>query len=79
MLQVDGHEVARGPIARFTPSAFNGVGAGLTCGYEWGPAIGEGYTAPFRFNGHIFDARVEVTGPVVRDPLAELAAIMAEQ
>ncbi|HLK43722.1 MAG TPA: arylsulfatase [Thermoleophilia bacterium] len=78
-LQVDGHEVAAGPIARFTPSAFNGVGAGLTCGYEWGPAVGDKYKAPFPFNGRILDAAVEVTGPVVRDPLAELAAIMSEQ
>jgi hypothetical protein len=71
--------VAEGPIARFTPSGFNGVGVGLTCGYEWGPAIGEGYVAPFPFSGAITEATVEVTGPVVRDLLAELAAIMSEQ
>jgi hypothetical protein len=35
--------------------------------------------APFVFNGTITDAVVEVTGPVVRDPLAEIAAIMSEQ
>jgi arylsulfatase len=78
-LHIDGKQVAAGAIDRFTPSAFNGVGAGLTCGYEWGPAIGEGYAAPFRFNGRILDAAVEVTGAVVRDPLVELAAIMSEQ
>jgi len=49
------------------------------CGYEWGPAVGDGYSAPFTFNGSIIEAVVEVTGPVVRDPLAELAAIMSEQ
>jgi arylsulfatase len=78
-LLVDGVVVADGPIKRFTPAGFNGVGVGLTCGYEWGPAVGTGYQAPFPFNGTIIEAMVEVTGPVVRDPLAELAAIMAEQ
>ena len=78
-LRVDGSVVAEGRIDRFTPSGFNGVGVGLTCGYEWGPAVGEGYTAPFPFNGTILRAEVATTGPVVRDPLAELAAIMSEQ
>jgi len=78
-LLLDGGVVAEGVIKRFTPSGFNGVGVGLTCGYEWGPAVGDGYRAPFTFNGTIVEAVVEVTGPVVRDPLAELAAIMSEQ
>jgi arylsulfatase len=79
VLRVDGAVVADGPIARFTPSGFNGVGVGLTCGYEWGPAVGEGYSAPFPFSGTITRAEVETTGPVVRDPMAEIAAILAEQ
>jgi arylsulfatase len=78
-LVVDGEVVAEGPIDRFTPSGFNGVGVGLTCGYEWGPSVGDGYRAPFPFTGVITSAVVEVTGPVVRDPLAELAAILSEQ
>ncbi|MGH9306245.1 MAG: arylsulfatase [Acidimicrobiales bacterium] len=78
-LACDGRAVAEGRIARFTPSGFNGVGVGLTCGYEWGPAVGSDYRAPFPFNGLIHSAVVETTGPVVRDPLAELAAILAEQ
>jgi hypothetical protein len=79
VLAVDGRVAAEGVIRRFTPTGFNNVGVGLTCGYEWGPAVGDGYVAPFAFNGHIIDAVVEVTGPVMRDPLAELAAIMSEQ
>ena len=79
VLRCDGVEVASGPIPRFTPSGFNGVGAGLTCGYEWGPAVGDGYTAPFPFAGEIRRALVRTTGPVVRDPLAELEAILSEQ
>ncbi len=78
-LGVDGRQVAAGVVPRFTPSGFNGVGVGLTCGYEWGPPVGDGYRAPFRFTGTILRAEVVVTGPVVRDPLAELAAVLAEQ
>ena len=79
VLRCDGQVIGEGTIARFTPSGFNGVGAGLTCGYEWGPAVGEGYVAPFPCTVTIERAVVETTGPVVRDPLAELAAILAEQ
>jgi arylsulfatase A-like enzyme len=79
ILRCDGEELARGVIERFTPSGFNGVGVGLTCGYEWGPAIGTGYDAPFAFGGTIVRAVVETRGPVVRDPLAELEAILSEQ
>ena len=79
VITVDGDPVAEGVVPRFTPGPFNGVGAGLTCGYEWGPPVGDGYATPFVFNGLIDRAEVEVTGPVVRDPLAELAAILAEQ
>jgi len=79
VLSCDGHEVGRAAIPRFTPSGFNGVGAGLTCGYEWGPAVGTGYTAPFPFPGTIRHAQVQTRGPVVRDPLAELEAILSEQ
>jgi arylsulfatase A-like enzyme len=78
-LTVDDDVVAEGTIDRFTPAGFNGVGVGLTCGYEWGPAVGEGYEAPFTFNGTIQRAVVEVTGPVVRNPLAEIEAILSEQ
>ena len=60
----DGEEVGSGTIDRFTPVAFNEVGVGLTCGYEWGPAVGSGYTAPFVFNGTIVRAEVTATGPV---------------
>ena len=79
VLRCDGRVVGHGEIPRFTPSGFSGTGVGLTCGYEWGPAIGTGYTAPFPFPGTIRRAVVRTTGPVVRDPLAELEAILSEQ
>ena len=78
-LSVDGVVVASGEIARFTPSSFSGTGVGVTCGYEWGPAVGEGYEAPFRYRGVIHRAQIEAFGPVVRDPAAEVEAILSEQ
>jgi arylsulfatase len=75
----DGVVVGTGAVKRFTPVAFNEVMIGLTCGYEWGPAVGGDYEAPFAFNGTIVRAEVTATGPVVRDPVAEVAAILASQ
>jgi arylsulfatase len=75
----DGEHVGSGGVDRFTPVAYNEVGVGLTCGYEWGPAVGNDYEAPFPFNGTIVRAEVTATGPVVRDPVAEVAAILATQ
>jgi arylsulfatase A-like enzyme len=78
-LRCDGRQVGSGRVERFTRSGFNGVGAGLLCGAEWGPAVGEGYSAPFPFNGIVVRAEVETRGPARRDPLAELSAILSEQ
>jgi arylsulfatase len=78
-LLVDGAGVGAAEVPRFTPVAFNEVGAGLTCGYEWGPSVGVDYEAPFRFNGTIVRAEVRATGPVVHDPVADVAAILASQ
>jgi arylsulfatase len=78
-LFVDGEPVGEAVVPKFTPVAFNEVGVGLTCGYEWGPAVGPGYEAPFSFNGTIVRAEVRATGPVVHDPVADVAAILASQ
>ncbi len=78
-LLVDGEVVGGGAIPKFTPTSFNNTNAGLTCGYELGPSVGEGYEAPFRFVGSIAEAVVEVTGDPRPDPLAEFEKIMAEQ
>ncbi len=75
----DGALVGTGKVDRFTPVAFNEVMIGLTCGYEWGPSVGGDYDAPFAFNGTIVRAEVSATGPVVHDPVAEVAAILAAQ
>jgi arylsulfatase len=78
-LRVDGTVVATGEIPHFTPMSFSYTGGGLTCGYEVGPAIGDDYVAPFRANVVIERVVVELSGEPHRDPLAEFAAIMAEQ
>jgi len=78
-LQLDGKVVAEGPIDRFTPAVFNEVGIGVTCGYEWGPAVGDDYSAPFAFNGNIVRAEVITRGPAVLNPALEIAAILAKQ
>jgi arylsulfatase len=78
-LAIDGAQVADGVIERFTPAVFNEVGIGLTCGYEWGPAVGEGYSAPFEFNGTIERAEITTLGPPVVNPALEIAAILAKQ
>jgi arylsulfatase len=78
-LFVDGDPVGEAEVPKFTPVAFNEVGVGLTCGYEWGPSVGSGYEAPFSFNGTIRRAEVSATGPVVHDPVADVAAILASQ
>jgi arylsulfatase A-like enzyme len=75
----DGALVGTATIDRVTPVAYNEVGIGLTCGYEWGPAVGDDYRAPFAFNGTILRAEVETLGPPVHDPVAEVAAILSAQ
>ena len=44
-----------------------------------GPAVGSDYDAPFAFNGGIIRAEVHAIGPAQRDPVAEIAAILASQ
>jgi arylsulfatase len=78
-LVVDGKVVGAGDIPHFTPMTFSYTGGGLTCGYEVGPAIGEGYEAPFRANVVIDRVVVDVSGAPHRDAAAEYDAIMSEQ
>jgi arylsulfatase len=78
-LWVDGEQVAEGEVPRFTFTQFNGTGAGLTCGYELGPAVGPGYRAPFGFTGLIDQAVIEIEGDDQLDPAAIFEAIMAAE
>jgi arylsulfatase A-like enzyme len=79
-LSCDGEAVGAGDIPHFTPASYNGTGAGLSCGYELGPAIGKGYEAPFRFTGGVLHrVVVDVSESVATDPQAQFETIMAEQ
>ncbi|MBI2705780.1 MAG: arylsulfatase [Actinobacteria bacterium] len=79
LLFVDGVSVGEGDIPLFTPARFSITGAGLTCGYDVGPAVSPEYDAPFPFTGTIARVVIDVSGRPYRDVEADLAAILAEQ
>ena len=76
---VDDAVVAEGHIPRFTVAAFSATGAGLTCGYELGPAVGDDYEAPFRCTATIHTATVTLSEHVPVNPMVEFERILAEQ
>jgi arylsulfatase len=78
-LLVDGAPVGTGDIPFFTPVRFSITGAGLSVGYELGPAIADDYVAPFPFAGTLHRVVVDVRGDPHREPEAEFEAIMSEQ
>jgi len=78
-LLCDATPVGEADIPKFTPTSFNGTGAGLSCGYELGPAVGDDYDAPFRFNATLHHVEVDVGGDAHIDPVARFEEIMSEQ
>jgi arylsulfatase len=78
-LLVDGSVVASGHIPLFTVAAFNETNAGLTCGYELGPAVGDDYEAPFRSTVDIRTATITLSEHAPINPMVEFERIMAEQ
>jgi arylsulfatase len=78
-LAVDGTIVAEGRIPTFTVAAFSATGAGLTCGYEVGPAVGDDYDAPFPCTATIEAATVTLSEDVPVNPMVEFERIMSEQ
>ncbi len=78
-ISVDGAVVAEGAIPMFTVAAFSATGSGLTCGYEVGPAVGEGYDAPFVCTAAIDSVTVHLSEHVPVNPMVEFERIMAEQ
>jgi len=79
VLEVDGSVVAEGHIRAFTVAAFSATGSGLTCGYEFGPAVGDDYQAPFRCSATIHTATVTLGEVAPVNPLVEFERIMSEQ
>jgi arylsulfatase A-like enzyme len=78
-LLVDGEEVGRGDIPRFTPMRFSITGAGLTCGTGDGLAVSRRFAGPFPFTGRIERVSVEVDGPAFHDPEGEAHIAAARQ
>ncbi len=78
-ISVDGTVVAEATIPTFTVAAFSATGSGLTCGYEVGPAVGEGYTAPFACTADIHSVTVTLSEHVPVNPMVEFERILAEQ
>jgi hypothetical protein len=70
--------VGEGDIARVAHGRYNLTCGGMTCGWEQGPAVGNGSTAPFRFSGGLESVLIAAEGAVDRDPAAEFDAIMSE-
>ena len=71
--------MAEGTIEAVHPGRLQRGGDGAHLRLRVGPGGRRGYEAPFPFNGTIDRAVVAATGPVVRDPVAEVAAILASQ
>ncbi len=78
-LEVDGDVVAEGLIPTFTVAAFSATGAGMTCGYELGPAVGDDYQAPFDCTATIHSVTVTLGEHVPVSPMVEFERIMSEQ
>jgi arylsulfatase len=78
-LVVDGTDVAKGSIPVFTVAAFSATGAGMTCGYELGPAVGDDYEAPYPCTCTIHRVTVTLSEQVPINPMVEFERIMAEQ
>jgi arylsulfatase len=78
-LAVDDVVLAEGHIPKFTVAAFSATGAGLTCGYEVGPAVGGDYETPFRCTATIHTATVTLSEEVPVSPMVEFERIMSEQ
>jgi arylsulfatase len=78
-LWVDGAQVGRGEIPRFTPIRFSLIGAGLSCGRDAGLTVTDDYPPGFPFTGRIHRVVIEVDGVPYVDPAAEAQLAIAEQ
>jgi arylsulfatase len=59
-LRIDSEVVATGNVGALVPLRFSLAGENLCCGYDDATAVSPNYEAPFRFNGTIHRAFVEV-------------------
>ena len=78
-LVIDGDVVASAAIEHVTPVRYSITGGGISCGWEQGPPVADGYDAPFRFTHTLHSVVVDVDGAAFRDVEGEYEAIMSEQ
>jgi arylsulfatase len=76
-LYINDSLVGNSEFATTTPIVF-GL-EGMSCGYDFGDGVTEGYTAPFRFTGTIKNVTVDVSGDLIQGDEAEIRRIMAKQ
>ncbi len=79
VLLVDGAEIGRAELPRFTPGRFSLTGAGVTCGYSANLPVTAAVTPPATFTGTIHRAVVQVDGPAYVDAAEEVTAAMMSQ
>jgi arylsulfatase len=78
-LFVDGLEVGRAELPRFTPGRFSLTGAGVTCGYSGNLAVAAATAPPATFTSTIHRVVVDVDGTPPVDGAGEVAAAMMSQ
>jgi arylsulfatase A-like enzyme len=76
-LYIDGALVAQLEMPYTTPVAFNP--GGLHCGANPGSPVVGTYEAPFSFTGRLHTVVIDVSGELITDTDAEMAAAMAHQ
>ncbi len=76
-LYVDGALVAQSDLPFTTPVAFNP--GGLTCGANPGLPVIPDYEAPFQFTGKLYSVTIDISGELITDTEAEMAAVIARQ
>jgi len=77
-LYIDGKLVGQVDMPITTPLVL-GLTSAITCGADPGAPVTPDYQPPFKFTGKIYDVTIDVSGDLIRDTEAELAAIMAKQ
>jgi arylsulfatase A-like enzyme len=76
-LYIDGELVGNEEFPVTVPILF-GI-EGLSCGYDFGEAVTNGYRSPFPFTGTIEKVTVDLSGELIKDDDAAVALLMAQQ
>jgi arylsulfatase A-like enzyme len=79
ILLVDGKQVARGEIPRFTPTRFSITGHGLTCGRGGALALVDDFSGSHPFAGRLIRVVIDVDGAPYIDPEGEARVAVTTQ